>query len=103
MAVNREYAAEDAPLQPDDELALEPPVSGGSTTGVVHVRVTGEPLSLDRLTALVRDPRAGAVVTFSGGTLEVDKLDDEDYAQMAEAELARIAGAALQGNGLGRD
>ena len=75
MAVNREYAAEDAPLQPDDELALVPPVSGGSTTGVVHVRVTGEPLSLDALAARVRDPRAGAVVTFQGVTREVERLE----------------------------
>ena len=30
MAVNQEYAAEDAPLHADDELALIPPVSGGS-------------------------------------------------------------------------
>jgi molybdopterin converting factor subunit 1 len=29
MAVNREYASEDAPLGPGDELALIPPVSGG--------------------------------------------------------------------------
>jgi molybdopterin converting factor subunit 1 len=29
MAVNREYAPEDAPLGPGDEVALIPPVSGG--------------------------------------------------------------------------
>ena len=100
MAVNREYAAEDAPLAPDDELALVPPVSGGSTTGGVHARVLEEPLSLDRLVALVRDPRAGAVVTFAGVTREVDRLDYEAYADMAEAELARIAGAARERHGL---
>src|SRR5947209_2150486 len=60
MAVNREYADGDAVLSPGDELALIPPVSGGAP------HVTAEPLSLDRLVAQVRDPRAGAVVTFQG-------------------------------------
>src|SRR5256885_13246421 len=89
MAVNREYASEDSALAPGDELALVPPVSGGSATGVVHARVTQEPLSLDRLVAMVRDARAGAVVTFAGVTREVDRLDYEAYIAMAEAELAR--------------
>ena len=48
-----------------DELALIPPVSGGATA-LTHARVTSEPLSLDALAARVRDPRAGAGVTFSG-------------------------------------
>jgi molybdopterin synthase catalytic subunit len=100
MAVNREYAAAGDALSPDDELALVPPVSGGAATGSVYARVTDEPLSLDRLVALVRDARAGAVVTFSGVTREVDHLDYEAYAEMAEAELARIAGAARERHGL---
>ncbi|WP_347160052.1 molybdopterin converting factor subunit 1 [Pontibacter chitinilyticus] len=29
VAVNSEYAGDDAPLQPGDEIALIPPVSGG--------------------------------------------------------------------------
>src|SRR5689334_738688 len=101
MAVNREYAGTETLLSPDDELALVPPVSGGAATQrVVHARVTQEPLSADRLMAMVRDPRAGAVVTFSGVTREVDHLDYEAYTEMAEAELARIAGAARERHGL---
>src|ERR671939_1547859 len=49
MAVNREYANEDQVLDAGDELALIPPVSGGSTAAVVHARVCAEPLSLDAL------------------------------------------------------
>src|SRR3954454_11261051 len=75
MAVNREYAPEDQVLDPGDELALIPPVSGGSSAAVIHARVTAEPLSLDAVTALVRDPRAGAVVTFQGVTREVERLE----------------------------
>ena len=47
MAVNREYADAAAPLQAGDEVALIPPVSGGSVTAL-HVRITNEPLSRDR-------------------------------------------------------
>jgi molybdopterin synthase catalytic subunit len=99
MAVNREYAPEDAVLDPGDELALIPPVSGGATA-VQHVRVTGEPLSLDALVARVRDPRAGAVVTFQGVTREVERLDYEAYAEMAEARIAAIVAAAVERHGL---
>src|SRR5437763_16545132 len=78
MAVNHEYADPEAPLQPGDELALIPPVSGGSVS-VRHVRVTGEPLSLDGLRYRVRDPRAGAVVTLEGVTRDVEPLDHAAY------------------------
>src|SRR3954452_21470588 len=77
MAVNREYAPEDHVLDAGDELALIPPVSGGSgpNAAAVHARVTDEPLSLDAVSALVRDPRAGAVVSFQGVTRDVDRLE----------------------------
>ncbi|HEX8648123.1 MAG TPA: molybdenum cofactor biosynthesis protein MoaE [Thermoleophilaceae bacterium] len=94
MAVNREYAPEDAVLDPGDELALIPPVSGGEAA-VAHARVTAEPLSLDALVARVRDPRAGAVVTFQGVTRDVDRLDYEAYAEMAEPAIAAIVQDAI--------
>jgi molybdopterin synthase catalytic subunit len=100
MAVNREYASEETALDPGDELALIPPVSGGSVEAGPWVRVTDEPLSLDSLADRVRDPRAGAVVTFQGVTREVDRLDYEAYVEMAEERMALIAREAVERHGL---
>jgi molybdopterin synthase catalytic subunit len=99
MAVNREYAGEDAPLDPGDELALIPPVSGGEAT-VAHARVVAESLSLDALVERVRDPRAGAVVTFQGVTREVERLDYEAYEEMATERIAAIVAEAIERHGL---
>jgi molybdopterin synthase catalytic subunit len=99
MAVNREYADASERLSPGDELALIPPVSGGSV-GVAHVRITRARLALDPLVERVRDPRAGAVVTFTGVTREVAELDYEAYVEMAEPKLEEIVVAAMRRHGL---
>lgn len=102
MAVNREYARDDRVLGAGDELALVPPVSGGEAAVGVHARVSEEPLSLDALAALVRDPRAGAVVTFTGVTRDVERLDYEAYVEMAEERIAAIVAETLERHGLCR-
>jgi molybdopterin synthase catalytic subunit/molybdopterin converting factor small subunit len=99
MAVNREYAEPSLALHPGDEMALIPPVSGGALAAL-HARVTDEPLALEPLIERVRDPRAGAVVTFHGVTREVPELDYEAYAPMAEAKIAAIVAAAIERHGL---
>lgn len=99
MAVNQEYADPGAPLHTGDEVALIPPISGGAV-GALHARVTTEPLTLDPLVELVRDPRAGAVVTFSGVTREVPELEYEAYAEMAERQMAEIVARAIERHGL---
>ena len=98
MAVNREYADQDHPLRAGDELALIPPVSGGA--GAAHVRLSAEPLALDPLLAIVRDPRAGAVTSFLGVTRDVAALEYEAYPEMALAQMQAIVAAAIEDHGL---
>ncbi len=92
IAVNREYASEDAPIRAGDELAAIPPVSGGapSSDPVRAARVSAEPIEQARITALVSDPGAGAIVTFQGTTRDVSKLTYDAYAEMAEPQIAAI-------------
>jgi molybdopterin synthase catalytic subunit len=92
LAVNREYATPDVVLHAGDELAVVPPVSGGA--------VLDGPLSIDAVAARVRDRRAGAVVTFSGVTRDVEYLDYEAYAEMAARRIDAIVAEAIEAHGL---
>ena len=55
---------------------------------------------MDALLARVRDPRAGAVVTFQGVTREVERLEYEAYAEMAEPRIEAILRDAIERHGL---
>lgn len=99
MAVNRDYARDDRPLDEGDELALIPPVSGGAGEPI-HVRVTDRALSLDGVAARVRRTAAGAIVTFQGTTRDVERLDYEAYVEMAEQEMRTILVGCVERHGL---
>jgi molybdopterin synthase catalytic subunit len=91
-AVNRRYADRATALADDDEVALIPPVSGGT------FRLSEAALSQDAVIAEVARDEAGAIATFIGTTRarsrgrSVHHLEYEAYAGMAEEAMAEIAG-----------
>lgn len=92
VSLNEERAPFETQLGEGDEVALLPPVSGGSG----RAWIDAQPLSMDALLAEVSGPSMGGVVTFTGVVrnqargAEIDHLEYEAYAPMAERELRKI-------------
>jgi MoaE-MoaD fusion protein len=90
-AVNKEYVPREHELAEGDEIAVIPPVSGGS------FRLSADALSLDAVVDEVRRDNAGAIATFIGTTRvesrghTVQHLDYEAYEGMAEQVMADVA------------
>jgi len=98
IALNEERVPRTAPLSDGDEIALLPPVSGGSE----RAWIDSAPLSLDALVREVSAPEMGGLVTFTGIVRDhsrgetIDHLEYEAYAPMAEKELRKIVEAARE-------
>ena len=92
VAVNFEYAALDRPLRENDDLALIPPVSGGSG----DFEITDQPINADSVSDLVRSAECGAITTFLGTSRrmsrgrEVAYLDYDAYPEMAIRKMQQI-------------
>lgn len=106
FARNGEYTDAQSPLADGDEIAVIPPVSGGSVTPPVSRRASIEPFRLLELTtdpledtllaelrSAVAHPRVGAIVTFLGVTRETAGSP----APGQEDEAARHAGQPVLG------
>jgi len=63
VSVNYEYVNNDHPLQATDEVAIIPPVSGGS---LPYFEITDQVLTTESVSDLVRSPECGAVTVFVG-------------------------------------
>jgi hypothetical protein len=66
VAINHEFASDEQVIAPDAEVALFPPVSGGSSEFPTVVSVTEATLDLDDLLAQITLPSTGAASIFSG-------------------------------------
>lgn len=107
--VNQEYAPLGQTLADNDEVAVIPPVSGGSqeTPGRLF-KVVDTPLDVNEVIRAVEDPAAGATVSFTGTVRdnslgkEVVALEYEAYPAAAEKMMARVADEIAERWGLRR-
>jgi molybdopterin synthase catalytic subunit len=93
LAVNAEYADDNQLVPASADLALIPPVSGGSRL----ILVTTDELSIDEVRSLVAADSDGAICLFLGVVRnhndghEVTALEYDAYVEMAEKQLAAVA------------
>jgi molybdopterin synthase catalytic subunit/molybdopterin converting factor small subunit len=107
VSVNQEYATPDTKLQPDDEIALLPPVSGGtqqqpgSAPGTPGAMLVREPIDGQQVTARIKQPADGAVVVFDGIVRNHSRgrrtlfLEYEAYEGMAVRQMEALISQAL--------
>src|ERR1700742_2671630 len=98
IAVNQSYAVKGCLLRDGDEVALLPPVSGGSSP---LVSLTKKPIDSASLAPRVKQGEDGAVVVFDGIVRNNTRgrrtlyLVYEAYEEMALEQMSELAGKAI--------
>jgi MoaE-MoaD fusion protein len=102
IAVDQEFAPDEAPLRDGAEVAIVPPVSGGAAR---LFAIVDRPLALSEVVEAVSAPGLGGVVTFTGAVRDetrgrrVVRLEYEAYREMAERALAGIGAEVAREHG----
>jgi molybdopterin synthase catalytic subunit len=102
VAVNQQFAFNDDTVRAADEVALFPPVSGGSAENSADeyptlLHVNAEPIDLNKLQQAITTEYDGAVVIFTGTVRKFSagevtlSLEYEAYTEMALAKLRQVA------------
>jgi molybdopterin synthase catalytic subunit len=98
VAVNQEYAGAETALKSDDEVALLPPVSGGSG----HASIVRDPIDTQQTLGRIKRGEDGAAVVFEGVVRNQTRgrrtlyLDYEAYEEMALRQMEALAEQALK-------
>lgn len=101
VSVNQEYAGLDARLHSGDEVALLPPVSGGSGDAPL-VRLVRERIVPHDIVPALERPEDGGIVIFDGIVRNHSRgrrtlyLEYESYESMALSQLEELAADARQ-------
>jgi molybdopterin converting factor subunit 1 len=103
IAVNKNFASLTTAIAPGDEVALFPPVSGGSDElpHPTYFAITENELDINAIHTRLTQPDVGAIVSFTGSVRgqtqreglppQTIHLEYEAYSDMAEAKMAQIA------------
>ncbi len=100
FAVNQEYAEPDREIKDRDELAVFPPVSGGSDSSADFFELTTDPIDVGAVARRTILPQCGATVTLDGYAREWTRgrrtlyLVYEAYAPMALSEIRKLGSQA---------
>jgi len=105
ISINQEYAEPQTTLHAGDEVALLPPVSGGSADSAVNglscVQIVHEKIDTAAVLDNFKCPGDGAMVSFEGVVRDNSRgrrtlfLDYEVYEEMAIKEMNRLVETAL--------
>jgi molybdopterin converting factor subunit 1 len=98
VAVNQQYASAETKLKSDDEVALLPPVSGGSGKAII----TRDAIPTSDVLSRIKQSEDGAAVVFEGIVRNQTRgrralyLDYEAYEEMALEQLESLAQQTLK-------
>jgi molybdopterin synthase catalytic subunit len=100
VAINRDFAFDEDELHEDDEVAIFPPVSGGTDDFRVHLEVVDSNLDFNSVLEKLVRPTTGAACVFTGivrakttrgDAHDTTYLEYEAYQPMADEKLHQIA------------